>query len=243
MNELIKVTINDANQQFIKGRDLHEFLQSKQDFTTWIKNRIEKYSFVPGQDFTLHKIMEGKNWKHDYILNIDVAKELAMIEGTERGKQARQYFIECEKRLKQPKRLSRMEILKIAMEAEKEVLLLKEKNEKQEKKLLSQKPKVDFFNDAMNSQTLIDLNDVAKTLLIKDESGKILGRNLLYQKLRDLGILNANNKPYQNYVNSKYFKLVEKSYIHPKTGESILYFKTLLTQKGVTYLHKKLKLV
>ena len=111
-------------------------------------------------------------------------------------------------------------------------------NEQQEQ-IITQKPKVDFFNDAMNSQTLIDLNDVAKTLLIKDESGEILGRNLLYQKLRDMVVLDANNKPYQSFINSKHFKLVERSYNHPET---ILYSKTLLTQKGVTYLHKKSKL-
>ena len=98
--ELIKVTQNEKNEQLVSGRELHEFLESKQDFTTWLKNRIGKYEFVENLDFTLHKFMEGKNWKHDYILKIDMAKELSMVENNEKGKEARRYFIECENKLR-----------------------------------------------------------------------------------------------------------------------------------------------
>jgi anti-repressor protein len=243
MNELIKITINEQQEQIVSARDLHEFLEIKTKFADWIKNSINDFDFIKDQDFcTLSKNLENGGKSKEYHLKLDMAKELSMLARNEKGKQARKYFIECEKQLYQPKQLSRMDILTIAIESEKEVLKLKAESEKQQKQIITQKPKVDFFNDAMNSQTLIDLNDVAKTLLIKDESGKILGRNLLYQKLRDMAVLNANNKPYQSFINSKHFKLVERSYNHPKTGETILYFKTLLTQKGVTYLHKKFKL-
>ena len=101
MTELIKITTNEEGAQVVSARELHEFLGSKQDFSTWIKARIDKYGFVSEVDFTLHKFMEGKVWKHEYILTIDTAKELAMVEGNERGKQARQYFIACEKKLKE----------------------------------------------------------------------------------------------------------------------------------------------
>lgn len=100
MNELIKVTQNEKGEHLISGRELYEFLESKQDFTTWIKNRIEKYDFIENVDYTLHKFMEGKNWKHDYIIKLDMAKELSMVENNDKGKQARRYFIECEKQLK-----------------------------------------------------------------------------------------------------------------------------------------------
>lgn len=101
MNELIKVTQNNNGEQLVSARELYEFLGSKQDFTTWIKNRIEKYDFVENVDYTLHKFMEGKNWKHDYVIKLDMAKELSMVENNDKGKQARRYFIECEKQLKQ----------------------------------------------------------------------------------------------------------------------------------------------
>lgn len=100
MQELIKVT-KENGEQLVSARELHEFLESKQDFTTWIKSRIEKYGFVENEDFTLHKFMVGKSIAHDYILKIDMAKELSMVEGNEKGSQARRYFLNCEKKLKE----------------------------------------------------------------------------------------------------------------------------------------------
>ena len=101
MTELIKITTNEEGAQVVSARELHKFLESKQDFSTWIKARIDKYSFVSEVDFTLHKFMEGKVWKHEYLLTLDMAKELSMIERSDKGKQARLYFIECEKKLKE----------------------------------------------------------------------------------------------------------------------------------------------
>ena len=106
MNELIKLqpqTINDNAIDTVNARELHAFLESKQDFSTWIKNRIEKYEFVENQDFiSLHKKMEreiGGTVRIEYFVSLSMAKELAMVENNEKGKQARKYFIECEKKL------------------------------------------------------------------------------------------------------------------------------------------------
>ncbi len=100
MNDIVKVNTNETGEQLISARELHMFLESKQDFTTWIKARIEKYGFIENEDFTLHKFMERKNVTHDYILKLDMAKEISMIENNEKGRMARKYFIECEKKLK-----------------------------------------------------------------------------------------------------------------------------------------------
>lgn len=94
------VRLNDEYHQVVRARELHEFLESKQQFTDWIKSRLDKYDFIEGQDFTVHKFMIGKKWNHEYILTIDTAKEIAMVENNSKGKEARRYFIECEKRLK-----------------------------------------------------------------------------------------------------------------------------------------------
>lgn len=100
MNELIPIS-NHNGQRAVNARDLHEFLESKQDFSTWIKNRIEKYDLVENVDYTVfHKFMEnpqGGRPQIEYALTIDAAKELSMVEGNEKGKQARRYFIACER--------------------------------------------------------------------------------------------------------------------------------------------------
>lgn len=107
MNELIKIEKSNVGGDLIEtvnARELHSFLEVGKDFSTWIKNRIEQYGFVEGVDYLLHKFMEqlpsGAKQKIDYHISIDMAKELAMVERNDKGREARQYFIECERRLK-----------------------------------------------------------------------------------------------------------------------------------------------
>lgn len=99
MNELIKIEEKNGIET-VNARELYDFLESKRQFANWIKSKIEKYNFIENQDFTLNKIVIGKTTQIDYYLSIEMAKELSMVENNEKGKQARQYFIECEKRLK-----------------------------------------------------------------------------------------------------------------------------------------------
>lgn len=82
---------------------MHAFLESKQEFSAWIGNRIEQYGFVDEQDFLiiLSKTQNGGRPRIDYHLTLDMAKELSMVERNAKGKQARQYFIACEKTLYQ----------------------------------------------------------------------------------------------------------------------------------------------
>ena len=108
MNELIKIEKSNVGGDLIdtvNARDLHGFLESRQDFSDWIKNRIQQYGFVEGVDYLIHKFTDnplGGRPTIDYHITVDMAKELAMVERNEKGRQARQYFIECERRLKQP---------------------------------------------------------------------------------------------------------------------------------------------
>ncbi|WP_455475874.1 antA/AntB antirepressor family protein [Bartonella sp. B17] len=107
MNALIEITeqiIEQETVQTVNARELHAFLEVKRDFSNWIKDRINKYDFKEKRDYilTLAKIGERQNVVlKDYALTLDMAKELAMVERNEKGKQARQYFIECERRVKQ----------------------------------------------------------------------------------------------------------------------------------------------
>jgi anti-repressor protein len=103
MNELIKIEdrpIGNDQVQTINARELHAFLEVKSEFRHWIKNRIDDFGFAEEQDFvTSVKNYRGGESK-DYHVTLDMAKELAMVERNEKGKQARQYFIECERRVK-----------------------------------------------------------------------------------------------------------------------------------------------
>lgn len=101
-NTLIPVfesTINEELVQTVNARELHSFLESKQDFSTWIKARIDQYDFVENQDFlTIHKKME-RQILIEYHISISMAKEISMVERNDKGKEARRYFMDCEKRL------------------------------------------------------------------------------------------------------------------------------------------------
>jgi anti-repressor protein len=93
-----------ATKKLVNARELHEFLKVGRDFTTWIKDRINKYGFVEGMDYivTFTKTGERSNVvKHEYILKMDMAKELAMVENNSRGRAVRRYFIEIEKKYRQ----------------------------------------------------------------------------------------------------------------------------------------------
>lgn len=99
---LVPVYQSEEGFRLINGRELHTFLEVGKDFTTWMKDRIKKYGFVEGVDYLVTKIGEqqesGTKYKDEYILKIDVAKEIAMVQNNERGRDVRQYFIEVEAR-------------------------------------------------------------------------------------------------------------------------------------------------
>ena len=105
MQELIPLqlqTIDGNTVETVSARELHAFLQNRDHFATWIRDRIAQYDFVENQDFvTFSENSEKGRPRLEYALTLDMAKELSMVERNEQGKQARRYFIECEKRLKE----------------------------------------------------------------------------------------------------------------------------------------------
>lgn len=136
-SQLIPLVTNDGIDA-VMGRDLHAFLEVKTAYKDWFPRMVE-YGFSEGQDFS-SKLSEtssaGGRPRIDHIVSLDMAKEISMIQRTDKGKQARQYFIECERRAKQPTingaELTRLELIQIALNAETERLALEAKNEKLE---------------------------------------------------------------------------------------------------------------
>lgn len=98
MNELIKTITRDDGTIAVSGRELHDFLEVDTRFNDWFQ-RMAEYGFTEGQDFYsfLSKTPSGGRPSTDYVMTLDMAKEVAMIQRTDRGKQARQYFIEIDK--------------------------------------------------------------------------------------------------------------------------------------------------
>lgn len=117
MNELIKIEpreISGATVKTCNARALWAFVESKQDFSTWIKGRIEKYGFVEGEDFTVHKFVDSGSRGQfivDYYLTIETGKEVAMVENSNKGREVRRYFIECERRAKEARPMDPMQVL------------------------------------------------------------------------------------------------------------------------------------
>ena len=107
MKELIKITTNEDGQQLVSAKELHEFLGLSKHLTQWIKpyiNERNDYGFIENVDFT--RIDGEVNPTNgiptiDYAITINMAKELSMLSKTEKGKQARKYFIKCEEKLKE----------------------------------------------------------------------------------------------------------------------------------------------
>jgi len=99
--DLIKIETNPEGKQTVNARDLHKFLESKRDFSNWIKDRIEKGRFIEGEDFTtiLAKSNGGRPNK-EYHLSTDMGKDIGMLENNTKGDEIRQYFRNCEKKMK-----------------------------------------------------------------------------------------------------------------------------------------------
>lgn len=113
MNQIIKLharLVSGSPKETVSARELHAFLEVGRDFTTWLRDRIETYGFTEGQDFIVIKSEENQSYPQnggktsgrpslEYYITLDMAKELAMVERNVKGKEARRYFIECEKKL------------------------------------------------------------------------------------------------------------------------------------------------
>jgi len=230
-NEIIKVNYEN-DRPTVSAKSLYDFLEVETPFHKWFP-RMAEYGFSEGTDYAK---LPGQKcptnnprnpWTEftDYQLTFDMAKELCMIQRTDRGKQARQYFIEIEKRWNDPDALM-ARALKMA----------DVKIKKLEGTIEQQKPLVEFATQVTNSKDTIDIGQLAK--VVHDEHIKI-GRNKLFEWLRNKKMLRDNNEPYQSYIDNKYFKVIETTK-HTTYGDKI-FTKTLVTGKGQAYIVEKLR--
>lgn len=235
-NELIKITTNEEGKKLVSARELHEFLGLQKRFSAWIEQYIKKdneYLFIEGEDFTsvLTSTVVNNGAKRelqDYAITINMAKEISMVTKNDKGKQARKYFIECEKQLKQAQQpqlpQTYLEALKSLVASEEERIRLEE----EKKLLIEEKGQLQStLNKFLSTKGLYDIGTFAKVLDIPK-----LGRNNMFKWFKTHNYLMSSNEPYQQYM--KYFsvKNVERN--------SIVVTKTLLKPEGVIYFYKKI---
>ena len=225
MTQLIPLhsqTIDGNAVETVNARELHTFLESKQDFSTWIKNRIEKYEFVENADYLLHKFMEqtpsGAKHKTDYYVSVGMAKELSMVERNEKGKQARKYFIECERKLRETQaKLAPKTYVEALRTLADEV----EAHEQTKQTLAIAEPKVQYFDKLVERNLLTNFTTTAKEFGIKrkDLIDYLLDNGYIYRDQR------GNLLPYATHV-PHLFEVKEYS----KDAHSGV--QTLVTPKG-----------
>ena len=98
--------IQNQQVQLCNARSLHAFLESKQQYSHWIKDRIADYGFQQNEDYIIVTERTNGRPRKEYHITLDMGKELGMVERNERGRQIRKYFIECERRATQPKQIA-----------------------------------------------------------------------------------------------------------------------------------------
>ena len=229
MNELINVTLNDNQEPVVSGRQLHEALGVNSRYTTWF-DRMKEYGFTEGQDFlpNLGKSTGGRQ-ATDHVIKLDMAKEIAMIQRTERGKQVRQYFIQVEKDFNSPEKIMARALL-----------MADQKVHKLEAKIEADRPKVLFAEAVSASHTSILVGELAKLL---KQNGVDMGANRLFNWLRAHGYLIKRNgrdwnMPTQKSVEMGLIRVKETSITHAD-GHITVSKTPLVTGKGQQYFINK----
>jgi phage antirepressor protein len=237
MNELIKVEVKNG-EQLVSGRELHKFLEIGTEYMKWF-SRMNNYGFVENVDFIVivkndedDTAFGGIRKSTDHLIKLNMAKEISMLQRNEKGKEARTYFIKCEEAWNSPEMiLARANQIQSRMIED-----YTKKIEVLENKIQEDKPKVEFYNDVTDSKHTCDMQTVAKVLNFKG-----VGRNTLFEILRNENILQPDNKPYQKFVDAGWFRLIETKYNDEMSGELRIYFKTVVFQKGIEKISNILK--
>nr|DAG23821.1 MAG TPA: KilAC domain protein [Caudoviricetes sp.] len=212
MKELINVTLNDNHEPIVSGRQLHEALEVKTAYKDWFP-RMTEYGFTEGEDFNPLKIeqvrQEGtrkvKRQIEDHVLKLDMAKEIAMIQRTDKGKAVRQYFIQVEKDFNSPEKIMARALL-----------MADKKVHKLEAQIEADRPKVLFADAVSASHTSILVGELAKLI---SQNGYKIGANRLFAWMRENGYLIKRkgsdwNMPTQRSMDLKLFEIKETNVQH-----------------------------
>lgn len=228
MNELIKITYNN-DRPAVSARGLHDFLEVKTAYKDWFPRMCE-YGFTEGEDFcSFLSESTGGRPAQDAVLTIDMAKELCMIQRNEKGKQARQYFLQIEKEWNSPEKVM-ARALQIAGD----------KLKRLESKVEADAPKVLFADAVSASKTSILVGELAKLL---KQNGVDIGQHRLFRWMRENGYLIRRNgtdfnMPTQKSMDLGLFTVKETAITH-SDGTVTVSKTTKVTGKGQQYFIQK----
>lgn len=230
MNDLIKVNY-DNDRPTVLARELHEFLEVKTAYKDWFP-RMREYGFLEGTDFcSFLSESTGGRPAQDAQLTIEMAKEICMLQRNEKGKQARQYFIQLEKDWNSPEKVM-ARALKIA---DKKIMLLQDENAQQKQIIAELNPKASYYDVVLQTKDAIStsqiakdygksamwLNDLLHTLSVQFKQGGVW---LLYDKYADKGYTRSKTHTYSGDDGLQHSKM-----------------HTYWTQKGRLFIYELLK--
>lgn len=236
MDELIKVKYTESEQPTVSGRELHEALEVETPYHKWFPRMCE-YGFSEGTDFwTFLSESTGGRPSTDHRLSIPMAKEICMIQRSEKGKQFRQYFIEIESQWNTPEAV----MARALQMANRTIDEIKNANVLLEQKIEANKPKVIFADSVSSAKTSILVGDLAKIL---KQNGVNVGQKRLFDYLRANGYLiksgSSKNMPTQRAAEMGLFE-VKVSTVNNPDGSIRETKTTKVTGKGQIYFVNKL---
>ncbi len=233
MKELLKINY-DNDRITLSARELHEFLEIGTEFAKWMQRMCE-YGFAENQDYRLFVKNDDKSKGRpstDYEITLDMAKEIAMIQRNEKGKQARQYFIEVEKQWNSPEY-----IMNRALEySRKQIEQLKLSNKIKDQQIAELKPRADYTDRILSNDSLVNINQIAK------DYG--MSARAFNKKLFQLGVQYKQGEQwllYSKYQNKGYTSSETIEIPNTKDGTSFVRMRTKWTQKGRLFLYELLK--
>lgn len=240
MNELIISNLDSADMK-VSGRHLHMFLQVKTRYNDWFARMLE-YGFQEGKDYysKMSNRSDGKAGKPqmNHELTLDMAKELCMLQRTDRGKEARQYFIQVEKEWNSPEKLMARALIAANKQLEfksQQVKQLTETCSQQQQVIGELKPKADYVDKILKSDSLVTITQIAKDYGMSGQ-----GMNKV---LHDLHIIYSCNKQWLLYSQhqAKGYTFSETVDIPREDGTTKVVMNTKWTQKGRLFLYETLK--
>ena len=210
MRELITIKQNEAGEQLVSARELHKKLEISERFNNWFE-RMLKYGFIENIDYTGCKIFntQAKQELDEYILKLDMAKQICMLQRSELGTQFRIYFIEGEKRLKE---VAQPKLPKTYLEALKELVKIEE-----EKIALEYR-----VNNLVHSKKLYTTTEIAKELGFKSANAlnNILEEDKIQYKVNGTWVLCSKYSD-KDYVSIKQTELDNGKIIYDRKWTGI----------------------
>lgn len=236
MKDLIKIEVNENQEPIVNGRELHEALGVKTAYKDWFPRMVE-YGFIENVDYTevIEKVEAQKRARTyeqiNHAIKLDMAKEIAMIQRNEKGKEVRKYFIQVEKDFNSPEKIM-ARALKIA---EGKLNVLQLENTQQKQIIGELKPKADYLDTILQNKGLVTMTAIAKDYGMSAKE--------FNKKLHELKIQFKQGNQwflYSQYHSCGYTHSETIEYYH-KNGTKDVTMRTKWTQKGRLFLYELLK--